>query len=129
MTDPLKPPFSHDLAERKSDHIKLSQNARTDASILDKRFNYEPLFFTHPTNESRWPTNFLGFEFNYPIWVSSMTGGTHHARVINENLARLCGEFRLGMGLGSCRSLLLDKSRLDEFKVKKFMNSAPLFNF
>jgi len=127
MKIPLKPTHSDELAQRKSDHIKLSENARTHVSKLDGRFFYEPLFFTHPTPETKWSSSFLGFNFDYPIWVSSMTGGTDHAKVINENLAKLCGEFHLGMGLGSCRSLLHDPSRLGEFRVKKFMPSSPLF--
>ena len=39
-----------------------------------------------------------------PVWISSMTGGTEKAGVINRNLARLA-RIRAGMGLGSCRNL------------------------
>lgn len=120
-------PHSHELAERKGDHIVLAEKARTESSHVDSRFNYEPMFFAHPKIEETWKSTFLGFDFDYPVWVSSMTGGTDHAKTINENLARLCGEFKLGMGLGSCRSLLTDKSRLNEFAVKKFMGNQPLF--
>jgi len=127
MKSAIKLPHSHGLAERKGDHIELAQKARTDSTDVDSRFNYEPMFFSHPTINSNWSSTFLGFDLDYPIWVSSMTGGTDHAKVINENLAKLCGEFNLGMGLGSCRSLLSDKSRLNEFAVKKFMPQSPLF--
>lgn len=122
-----KLPNSHELHIRKGDHIELAHKARTESSVIDSRFNYEPLFFVHPDSNEKFESTFLGFHFDYPIWVSSMTGGTDHAKTINENLARLCGEFRLGMGLGSCRSLLEDTSRLNEFKVKKFMGDQPLF--
>jgi isopentenyl-diphosphate delta-isomerase len=127
MKSVIKLPHSHELAERKGDHIELAQKARTDSTHVDSRFNYEPMFFSHPTDNSNWPSTFLGFDLDYPVWVSSMTGGTDHAKVINQNLAKLCGEFKLGMGLGSCRSLLSDKSRLNEFAVKKFMPQSPLF--
>lgn len=127
MKSPKKLPFSDELAERKGDHIELAKRARTLSSEIDLRFNYEPLFFSHPSSTDTWKTTFLGFEFDYPVWISSMTGGTDHAKNINENLARLCGEFKLGMGLGSCRSLLTDRSRLNEFAVKKFMKDSPLF--
>lgn len=127
MKQDKNPPYSDELEVRKGDHIALAKVARTNISGLDTRFNYEPLFFTHPAPDKIWKTTFLNFEFNYPVWISSMTGGTKHAKKINENLARLCGEFKLGMGLGSCRCLLEDKSRLDEFAVKKFMHSQPLF--
>lgn len=127
MTSFKNPPFSDELAERKGDHIQLAAKARTSSSEIDGRFNYEPMFFVHPDAEERWKTKFLGFELDYPLWISSMTGGTDHAGKINENLARLCGEFGLGMGLGSCRSLLSDTSRLQEFAVKKWMGKSPLY--
>lgn len=127
MKSDKKLPLSDELADRKGDHIELAQKARTSSTSVDPRFNYEPLFFSHPKSSDKWPTKFLGFDFDYPVWVSSMTGGTDHAKVINENLARLCGEFKLGMGLGSCRSLLTDRSRLSEFAVKKFMGTQPLY--
>lgn len=122
-----KLPHSHELAERKGDHIELARKARTESTNVDLRFNYEPLFFSHPDENLKWESEFLGFHFDYPVWVSSMTGGTDHAKTINENLARLCGEFKLGMGLGSCRSLLGDRLRLSEFAIKRFMPSQPLF--
>jgi isopentenyl-diphosphate delta-isomerase len=127
MTSFRKLPYSNELAERKGDHIELAAQARTGSVERDPRFNYEPLFFAHPSAEEKWETRFLGFDLDYPIWVSSMTGGTAHARTINENLARLCGEFKLGMGLGSCRSLLKDLSRLEDFAVKRFLGAQPLF--
>lgn len=127
MKTVIKLPHSHELAERKGDHIELAQRARTSSTDVDQRFNYEPLFFAHPTKHSTWPSRFLGFDLDFPVWISSMTGGTDHAKVINQNLAKLCGEFNLGMGLGSCRSLLSDRSRLNEFAVKKWMPEQPLF--
>ncbi|MFP5384577.1 MAG: isopentenyl-diphosphate delta-isomerase [Bacteriovoracia bacterium] len=127
MNSTQKQPLSEELALRKEDHIVLAEKARTTPSEIDQRFNYEPLFFKHPSPTEIWPKQFLGFDFNYPLWISSMTGGTDHAKAINENLAKLCGEFKLGMGLGSCRSLLTDKSRLNEFAVKKHMGEQPLF--
>lgn len=127
MDSHLKYSSSHELSSRKGDHIDLAKKARTDSSVLDTRFNYEPLFFTHPGADDVWSVSFLGYQLNFPLWISSMTGGTEHARKINENLAKLCHEFKLGMGLGSCRSLLKDDSRLSDFAVKKFMPQSPLF--
>lgn len=56
-----------------------------------------------------------------------MTGGTELAKSINVNLAKICGEYGLGMGLGSCRPLLQDQARLDDFMVKEYMPDQPLF--
>jgi isopentenyl-diphosphate delta-isomerase len=56
-----------------------------------------------------------------------MTGGTGIAQKINENLARACQDFGLGMGLGSCRKILFDDANLSDFNVRKFIGKQPLF--
>lgn len=121
------PILSDELAERKGAHIELAARAQTFAQEVDSRFNYEPLFFSHPKPSDKWETSFLKFKMDYPFWISSMTGGTAHARSINQNLARLCGEQKLGMGLGSCRSLLESNSRLEDFQVRSLLGDQPLF--
>ncbi len=120
-------PISEELAERKGAHIELAHRAQTSTATVDSRFDYEPMFFTHPTIEDSWATTFLGHSLQYPLWISSMTGGTDFAKKINQNLARLCGEYKLGMGLGSCRSLLYGEERFSEFAVRTFMHDQPLF--
>lgn len=119
--------LSRELADRKESHIDLALKAQTLPHEVDGRFNYEPLFFSHPTSFDKWPSKFLNHDFDYPVWISSMTGGTLKARDINENLAWLSGKYKLGMGLGSCRPLLEDLSRVDEFAVKKHMGAQPLY--
>lgn len=127
MSNSLYPSDSFEFTQRKKDHIELTHQSRTPVSTVDQRFNYEPLFFKHPTSEDLWPVTFLGKKFHYPIWVSSMTGGIDSGKKINENLARLCGEFKLGMGLGSCRSLLESRERFNDFSVRKYLGDQPLF--
>jgi isopentenyl-diphosphate delta-isomerase len=125
-----KTPYSPDSLEvtsRKMDHITLTPKSTTSVETVDMRFNYEPLFFTHPEDHETWESTFLGFEFNFPLWVSSMTGGIEKSHLINQNLAKLCGEFKLGMGLGSCRSLLDSKDRHTDFAVRKYLGNQPLF--
>lgn len=112
---------------RKKAHIEMAFKSAVAASEVDNRFYYEPMLSGHPTESSIPRTNFLNFELKLPIWVSSMTGGTEWASTINTNLAKACGEYGMGMGLGSCRSLLFDDDRLHEFAVKKHMPSMPLY--
>ena len=120
-------PLSDELASRKRAHIEMASRAQTSALGLDGRFDYEPMFFSHPKSDTTWPASFQKKKLNYPLWISSMTGGTQHAREINENLARLTGEHKLGMGLGSCRALLASQDRLKEFQVRKFLGEQPLY--
>lgn len=103
----------------------MATKAQTHASSVDSRFDYEPLFFAHPKTEKS-PLTFLGKDLDYPFWVSSMTGGTEKAFTINQNLAKLCGKYKLGMGLGSCRSLLNSDDRLKDFAVRSLTHS-PLY--
>src|SRR5690554_5272321 len=92
--------------DRKKDHIQLATKSKTSADNIETRFDYEPMLNGHPLNYSSLKTTFAGFSLDAPIWISSMTGGTQKASIINKNLAKACGEYKLGMGLGSCRQLL-----------------------
>lgn len=112
-------------SSRKQDHIALAFESGKMNSAHDARFHYEPILSAHPTSYPQ--TAFLRFNFDLPLWVSSMTGGTEKASLINKNLAKACGEFGMGMGLGSCRSLLYDDKYLADFAVKKHMPNQPLF--
>jgi isopentenyl-diphosphate Delta-isomerase len=114
---------------RKRDHIELA--LKSQVNNLDPRFYYEPLFSAHPSEHSGGnlkPFSFLEKTFKVPMWVSSMTGGTDMARIINRNLARACGEFGFGMGLGSCRQLLYSDDYMADFNVRPLMGyDVPLF--
>jgi isopentenyl-diphosphate delta-isomerase len=88
--------------QRKQDHIELAFRSRVGVDQLDDRFWYEPMLGKHP-DRYEWDMEFLGKSLRLPLWVSSMTGGTRMARTINHNLARACGSFGMGMGLGFCR--------------------------
>lgn len=111
-------------SSRKKDHIALAFEARTTA--LDSRFYYEPMLSAHP-NKTDLSCQFLGKKLKNPIWVSSMTGGTEMAKTINKNLAIACNEFGMGMGLGSCRQLLDDKTYFDDFNVRPHIGTQPLY--
>lgn len=114
-------------SSRKSDHIELAFKSAVDGSSADNRFDYEPILSGHAQDSDDLSSNFLNKEMKYPLWVSSMTGGTEKANTINKNLAKIVGKYGLGMGLGSCRQLLFDDSRLHEFDIKQFMGDQPLY--
>ncbi len=115
-------------ADRKRDHIELAFRSQVEREVLDGRFYYEPLLSGHPAEGSLKPFEFLGKTMRAPLWVSSMTGGTELARTINHNLARACRDFGMGMGLGSCRSLLFSDEYFADFDVRPVIgNALPLF--
>jgi isopentenyl-diphosphate delta-isomerase len=116
-------------ASRKKDHIELAFQSQVTENQLDTRFYYEPLLAAHPKAQAETTAfPFLGKTQRLPMWVSSMTGGTVEARTINRNLAKACGEFGFGMGLGSCRALLTSNDTLEDFDVRAYMGEeVPLF--
>lgn len=118
--------ISDELADRKGSHIDLAHLSQTSGEGIDSRFDYEPLFFKHPSLDDKWETNFLSAHLDYPLWISSMTGGTEKAALINQNLGTLAGKYKLGMGLGSCRPLLSSQDRLSEFAIRKYLGDQPL---
>jgi isopentenyl-diphosphate Delta-isomerase len=114
-------------ASRKKDHIEMAFESQASALQNDKRFYYEPLLQGHSGNAAG-TKQFLNKAFQTPIWISSMTGGTEQAGRINRHLAQACGEFGMGMGLGSCRRLLDDNTYFEDFNLRPIIGkSQPLF--
>jgi len=112
--------------DRKLEHIQLALDSQTKLAEQDLRFNYEPLLAAHPENLDL-SIQFLGKVMQTPIWVSSMTGGTGVARTINGNIARACREFGMGMGLGSCRKILFDRTDWADFNFRDEIGNQPFW--
>lgn len=113
-------------SDRKLEHIKLAFESQTSLEEHDRRFIYEPMLSAHPANTDL-SVNFLGKTMRTPIWVSSMTGGTKIAGQINRNIARACRKFGMGMGLGSCRSILREKAHWGDFDLRDEIGDGQPF--
>ena len=126
--DPGREDDDPTAADRKRDHIEMAFRSQVQHGEVDGRFYYEPLLAAHPQPGRLPPFSFLGKTLQTPLWVSSMTGGTDWAHTINHNLARACAEFGMGMGLGSCRSLLFSDDTLEDFAVRYLIgDELPLY--
>ncbi len=116
-----------DIKSRKQDHIDLAGKSVVTADSKETTLFYEPLFGVHPIQSSN-EVSFLGKTLKAPLWISSMTGGSTEAGAINKRLAKIAGEFGLGMGLGSCRAFLEDPSTFDDFNLRPLLgDKVPFF--
>lgn len=109
------------IEQRKQDHIELTSKSQVGLNQkLNLNSHYEPLFSGHPNkDEDTCSLSFAGKRLRHPLWISSMTGGVAEGKEINFRLAKACGKFGLGMGLGSCRVILEDPKRFEDFNVRK----------
>lgn len=111
---------------RKKSHIELALTSQNDG--IDNRFYYEPMLAAHPKPEDTMPVKMGNQQLNFPIWISSMTGGTARAGAINKLLANAARKFRLGMGLGSCRIILEDDTYFEDFNLRPVLgDEIPFF--
>ncbi len=108
------------LSDRKYAHIQLANDAQIEKDNLNQLFDYEPIFSAHPESIDL-SKEFLGKRVSAPLWISSMTGGTGEARIINQNLAKVAAEFGLGMALGSCRPLLESDRDFEDFNLRPIL--------
>lgn len=110
---------------RKKSHLDLAFHAQNN--LWDQRFYYEPMLSSHPKTNCL-PITFGNKTMQFPIWISSMTGGTSSAGPINRLLAQTAKKYGFGMGLGSCRVILEDHTYFDDFNLRPILGDAiPLF--
>lgn len=114
-----------EINQRKKDHINLALQSQVVEA--DCRFYYEPILAGHPAPKTTFPIQLAGQNLDFPMWISSMTGGAKIANQININLAKAAAKFNLGMGLGSCRVILDSNEYLSDFALRKHIGEQPLY--
>ncbi|HTX18508.1 MAG TPA: type 2 isopentenyl-diphosphate Delta-isomerase [Bacteroidota bacterium] len=108
-------------SSRKKDHVLLAVNR--DVSFREKRNGFEEWEFVHNAlpelnfQEISTETTFLSRRLSFPFMISCMTGGYADAKRINRNLAEICEERRLAMGVGSQRQAMEDATYRSSFSV------------
>jgi len=78
-------------------------------------------------NEIDTKTNFLGKRLHIPLLISSMTGGTEQAGIINQRLAQVAQQYKLAMGVGSQRVAIENPQVASTFAIRKYAPDILLF--
>ena len=107
---------------RKSDHIRI--NLEEDVSFQNVSTGFERYRFVHcalpgfDLGDVDTATTLLGKRLAAPLLISSMTGGTPEARVINQRLAEAAQAAGIGIGVGSQRAAIEEPSLADTYQVR-----------
>lgn len=110
---------AHETELRKDKHLELALSAQN--ALVDPRFYYEPFLAAHPKGKEKWSIKLGRKKLLYPIWISSMTGGTDKTNTINFRLARAAAKFGLGMGVGSARIALESLEKSKGFELRSLL--------
>jgi isopentenyl-diphosphate Delta-isomerase len=107
---------------RKADHLKICLDENVQCSEVTH--GLDRYRFTHTClpeidfSDIRLTTDFLGKSLGAPLLISSMTGGTELARLINQRLATVAQHYQIAMGVGSQRVALENPSLARTFSVR-----------
>ena len=118
------------ISARKEDHIRinLDQDVRSGISTGLERYSF-PHQALPELNLEKMDLSLalFGKNISAPIFISSMTGGTEAARLINQNLALAAQETGIPMGLGSQRAALEKPELAETYQVRKYAPDIILF--
>ena len=107
------------IENRKEEHIRIAEGKEVNA----QHNFWDDITLIHRAmpevdyDSIKTRIDFIGNRIDYPMIISSMTGGTELARKINENLARAAEKFNIPMGLGSMRAAVERKELAPTYSV------------
>lgn len=110
------------IDQRKSDHIQINlekdvHSART-TGLERYRFIHEALPEIN-LDEVDTSLTLFGKNISAPILISSMTGGTKEAKLINRRLAEAAEETKIAMGVGSQRAAIENPELIGTFSIAR----------
>jgi isopentenyl-diphosphate Delta-isomerase len=117
--------------QRKDDHIRI--NLEQDVYGREVTTGFERYRFVHNAlpemdlHEIDLAGQFLGHPLQVPILISSMTGGTSHARDILRNLAIAAEEVGCALGVGSQRAAIENASLEEYYDIRDVAPNALVF--
>ncbi|MCS7121809.1 MAG: type 2 isopentenyl-diphosphate Delta-isomerase [Archaeoglobaceae archaeon] len=112
-------------SNRKLEHIKIC----LEMDVETKYTGLEDITLLHKAlpeidfDEIDTSTKIFGKKLSFPFLIASMTGGHPETKKINENLAEAVEKTKIGMGVGSQRAAIENKSLEDTFSVVR--DKAP----
>ena len=118
------------ISARKDDHIRINLDQDVRSGLSTGLEHYRFIHQALPEldlEDIKLDLNLFGKEISAPLFISSMTGGTEGARLINQNLALAAQDTGIPMGLGSQRAAIEKPELADTFQIREFAPDITLF--
>lgn len=118
------------ISERKSDHIRINLENDVRSGVTTGLENFRFIHRALPElNLQEVDLNLEIFRkrLKAPLLISSMTGGTEQAALINQNLALAAEEMGIAIGVGSQRAAIEHPELEATFQVRRFAPKVLLF--
>jgi isopentenyl-diphosphate delta-isomerase len=118
------------IDQRKADHIKINLEKDVRSALTTGLENYHFLHDALPElelNQVDTSLSLFGKRLAAPILISSMTGGTADAEIINLRLAEAAQEVKIAMGVGSQRAAIEHPEQAKTFQVRRVAPDILLF--
>ncbi|HEX9331932.1 MAG TPA: type 2 isopentenyl-diphosphate Delta-isomerase [Anaerolineales bacterium] len=118
------------IDQRKADHIKINLEKDVRSALTTGLENYHFIHEALPELDlERVDTSLslFGKQLAAPILISSMTGGTADAEIINLRLAEAAQEMKIAMGVGSQRTAIENPEQAKTFQVRRAAPDILLF--
>ncbi len=118
------------ISSRKADHIQINLNENVESGLSSGLDYYH---FPHQAlpeldlDQIRMDFTLFGKKITAPVFISSMTGGTDQAGIINHNLAAAAQQAGIPMGVGSQRAMLEEQALVSTYQVRKAAPDITLF--
>lgn len=123
--------LSAQTQNRKADHLRICLDE--DVQFSANTNGLERYRFTHcclpeiDRQDINLTTTFLGKQLSAPLLISSMTGGTEQAGIINQRLAEVAQHYKIAMGVGSQRVAVEKPQVASTFAVRSHAPDILLF--
>jgi isopentenyl-diphosphate Delta-isomerase len=118
------------LQQRKDDHIQINIEKDVRSALTSGLERYRFIHEALPEinlEDVDTTLSVFGKRLAAPILISSMTGGTEQAGIINRRLAEAAQQTRVAMGVGSQRAALEHPEQATSFQVRKYAPDILLF--
>lgn len=129
IADTLTPAFA-ETQRRKADHIRvcLEQDVQCGTTTGLEKYHFQHCCLP----ELDWAeidisSTFFGQSLGAPLLISSMTGGTEQAQLINTRLAIAAQTYGLVMGVGSQRVAIESPDVMPTFSIRRYAPDCLLF--